>query len=68
MPRVGLGRLPNVDRAILRLAVWELIAQPDVPSAVVMDEAVELAKQYSTEKSSSFVNGVLDAIARQVRA
>jgi len=61
-------RLPNVDRAILRLAIWELVAQPDVPSAVVIDEAIELAKEYSTEKSSSFVNGVLDAIARRVRA
>ena len=60
-------RLPNVDRAILRLGVWELIAQPDVPPAVVIDEAVELAKEYSTEKSSAFVNGVLDSIARQVR-
>ncbi|MCL4118577.1 UNVERIFIED_CONTAM: hypothetical protein GTU68_046285, partial [Idotea baltica] len=62
-----LDRLPNVDRAILRLAIWELVAQPDVPSAVIMDEAVELAKEYSTEKSSSFVNGVLDAVARKVR-
>lgn len=62
-----VDRLPSIDRAILRLAIWELIAQPDVPSAVVMDEAVELAKEYSTERSSSFVNGVLDAVARQVR-
>lgn len=60
-------RLPNVDRAILRIAIWELIAQPAVPSAVVIDEAVELAKEYSTERSSSFVNGVLDSIARHVR-
>lgn len=63
----SVERLPNVDRAILRLAVWELLHQPDVPPAVVMDEAVELAKEYSTERSSSFVNGVLDAIARSVR-
>ena len=62
-----IDRLPNVDRAILRLAVWELIAQPEVPPAVVMDEAVELAKEYSTEKSSGFVNGVLDSVASQVR-
>lgn len=62
-----VDRLPNVDRAILRLAVWELLAQADVPAAVVMDEAVELAKEYSTERSSSFVNGVLDSVARQVR-
>ncbi len=64
----SVARLPNVDRAILRLAVWELLAQPDVPAAVVIDEAIELAKEYSTERSSSFVNGVLDTIARQVRA
>jgi N utilization substance protein B len=62
-----VDRLPNVDRAILRLAIWELVAQLDVPAAVVMDEAVELAKEYSTERSSSFVNGVLDSVARQVR-
>jgi len=62
-----VARLPSVDRAILRLAVWELVAQPDVPAPVVIDEAVELAKEYSTERSSSFVNGVLDAVARQVR-
>lgn len=62
-----MTRLPSVDRAILRLAVWELVAQPDVPAPVVIDEAVELAKEYSTERSSGFVNGVLDAVARQVR-
>lgn len=64
----SLTRLPSVDRAILRLAVWELIAQPSVPAAVIIDEAVELAKEYSTEKSSSYVNAVLDAVARVVRA
>ena len=56
-------RLPSVDRAILRLAVWELLARDDVPAAVVIDEAIELAKDYSTERSSGFVNGVLDAAA-----
>ena len=55
-------------RSILRLAAYELIAEPDVPVAVVIDEAVELAKQYSTEFSGGFVNGVLSTIARQVRA
>jgi len=63
----SVDRLPNVDRAILRLAVWELLAQGDIPAAVIIDEAVELAKEYSTERSSSFVNGVLDSIARSVR-
>lgn len=61
-------RMPVLDRSILRLATYELIAEPDVPVAVVIDEAVELAKQYSTEFSGGFVNGVLSTIARQVRA
>ncbi|MGD0380263.1 MAG: transcription antitermination factor NusB [Acidimicrobiales bacterium] len=60
-------RMPVLDRSILRLATYELIAEPDVPVAVVIDEAVELAKQYSTEFSGGFVNGVLSTIARQVR-
>lgn len=63
----SVDRLPAVDRAILRIAVWELTQQPEVPSAVVIDEAIELAKEYSTERSSGFVNGVLDAIAHTVR-
>jgi N utilization substance protein B len=62
-----IERMPVLDRSILRLAAYELIAQPDVPVAVVIDEAVELAKQYSTEFSGGFVNGVLSTIARQVR-
>jgi len=62
-----LDRMPVVDRTILRLATWELLSRPDVPVAVVLDEAVELAKQYSTEQSGGFVNGVLSTIATQVR-
>jgi len=62
-----VDRLPSVDRAILRLAVWELLKQAEVPSAVVIDEAIELAKEYSTERSPSFVNGVLDSIATAIR-
>ncbi len=60
-------RMPVLDRNILRLATYELIAELDTPVAVVIDEAVELAKQYSTEFSGGFVNGVLSTIARQVR-
>jgi N utilization substance protein B len=60
-------RMPVLDRSILRLATYELIAEPEVPVAVIIDEAVELAKQYSTEFSGGFVNGVLATIARQVR-
>ncbi|HVT90595.1 MAG TPA: transcription antitermination factor NusB [Tepidisphaeraceae bacterium] len=57
-------RQPGVDRAILRLAVWEL-THHDTPPKVVIDEAIELAKAYSTENSPSFVNGVLDTVLRE---
>jgi transcription antitermination factor NusB len=60
-------RMPVVDRTVLRMAVFELLHQPDVPTAVVIDEAVELAKQFSTDDSGRFVNGVLGRIARDVR-
>ncbi|HVB05445.1 MAG TPA: transcription antitermination factor NusB [Acidimicrobiales bacterium] len=63
----GLDRLPAVDRQLLRLSIYELLDQAEVPVAVVIDEAVELAKQYSTEESSRFVNGVLSAVASEVR-
>jgi N utilization substance protein B len=62
-----LSRMPVVDLAVLRLAVAELIGWPETPAAVVLDEAVELAKQYSTEESGRFVNGVLATIAAEVR-
>ena len=54
-----LARMPSVDRSILRLAAYELLYCPDVPDAVVIDEAVELAKSLSTDESPGFVNGVL---------
>jgi len=63
----ALERMPVVDRQLLRLATFELMERPDVPTAVVLDEAVELAKSYSTENSGRFVNGVLAAIAASVR-
>ena len=63
----ALDRLPTIDRQLLRLATAELLALPEVPLPVILDEAVELAKSYSTEDSSRFVNGVLSAIARVVR-
>ena len=62
-----LDRMAAVDRALLRLGAFELAHRPDVPVAVVIDEAVELAKAYSTEDSGRFVNGVLAAVARDVR-
>ena len=59
----ALARMPVIDRQLLRLATFELLCRPDVPAAVVLDEAVELAKSYSTENSGRFVNGVLAAVA-----
>ncbi|MCY4102979.1 MAG: transcription antitermination factor NusB [bacterium] len=63
----SVPRMAPVDRAILRLAVYELAHRPQTPTAVVLNEAVELANLYSTESSSRFVNGVLATVARQVR-
>ena len=59
----ALQRMPAVDRAVLRLGLYELLWQPDVPAAVAIDEAVELAKTLSTDDSPRFVNGVLGRIA-----
>ncbi|CCH33566.1 transcription antitermination factor NusB [Actinosynnema sp. NPDC047251] len=58
-----LQRMPGVDRAVLRLGLYELLWAADVPDAVAIDEAVELAKQLSTDDSPRFVNGVLGRIA-----
>ena len=66
-----LERLPAVDRAVLRVAVWELLHADDVPEPVAVDEAVELAKQLSTDDSPGFVNGVLGQVmlvTPQIRA
>ncbi len=63
----ALDRMPAVDRWILRIGCYELLAEPEVPFAVVIDEAVELAKEYSTEDSGRYVNGVLAAIAAVLR-
>ncbi|MFJ6679376.1 transcription antitermination factor NusB [Microbacterium sp. NPDC091382] len=59
-----LERMPAVDRAILRIGVWEILHNDQVPTAVAIDEAVELAKEFSTDDSGSFVHGVLARIAR----
>ncbi len=59
-----LERMPAVDRAVLRIGVWELLFNDEVPTAVAIDEAVELVKEFSTEESGSFVHGVLARIAR----
>jgi len=60
-------RMPAVDRALLRMAVYELCYQPDVPTGAVLSEVVDLAGDYSTERSSRFVNGVMSAVSGEVR-
>ncbi|MEJ7584109.1 MAG: transcription antitermination factor NusB [Acidimicrobiales bacterium] len=62
-----LERMPSLDRAVLRMATYELAHRPDVPRNVVLNEAVELAKTFSTEGSGRFVNGMLSRIADEVR-
>lgn len=63
-----LARMPAIDRNVLRIAGFELLCLPEVPVAVVLDEAVELAKRFSTDDSGRFVNGVLSALAIELRA
>lgn len=58
-----VGRMPPIDRNVLRIALWELRHRSDTPVAVVISEAVRLAKLYSTERSGGFVNGVLARLA-----
>ena len=60
-----LDRLASVDKAVLRLATYELIYMADIPSNVTINEAVEIAKNYGTEESGRFVNGILDRIRGQ---
>lgn len=62
-----LERMARVDRNILRIATYELLHEADVPKAVVIDEAIEVAKRFGSEESAAFVNGVLDRIATQAR-
>ena len=62
-----LDRIAPVDRTILRLGAYELAHEKQTPAAVVLDEAVELAKRFGEEDSPAFVNGVLDAIRKRVR-
>jgi N utilization substance protein B len=63
----SLQRLGVLERAILRLAAYELLRELDVPSAVVIDEAVESAKRFCSDEAGSLVNGVLGSLARTVR-
>ena len=63
-----LARMPVLDLNVLRLGAYELAHRPDVPVAVVIDEAVELVKRFSTDDSGRFVNGVLSALVGDLRA
>ncbi len=57
-----MDRMPAIDRNILRMALYEILHHPETPGAVVMNEAIELARRFSSEDSAEFVNGVLDGI------
>ena len=61
--RWRVERMPPVDRNVLRIALWELRHRPNTPRAVVISEAVRMAKAYSTERSGGFVNGVLSKLS-----
>ena len=63
-----LERMPAVDRNVVRLALYELLHEPETPPAVVINEALELARRFSSEDSVEFVNGVLDAIRKKTLA
>lgn len=65
--RWSLERMPVIDRNLARIATFELAHRPEIPVAVAISEAVELAKRYSTDDSGRFVNGVLGRIAEEVR-
>jgi transcription antitermination factor NusB len=62
-----LSRMSQVDRNILRLAVYQIDSCPDIPGKVILNEAIEMARKYSTEQSPRFVNGVLDAVLKLSR-
>jgi N utilization substance protein B len=62
-----LDRMPTIDRNILRIAAYELLYEPDLPISIIIDEAVELAKTYSTDEARRFINGVLSTVASRVR-
>lgn len=65
--RWALERMPVVDKNLLRVAVYELMAAPEVPTAVVINEAIELAKDLSTDESGRFINGILGRAAEELR-
>lgn len=64
----ALNRMPALDRALLRLATWEILYNDDVDSAVAINESIELAKEFSTDESAKFINGVLARITEYKNA
>jgi N utilization substance protein B len=58
----AMSRMAAVDRNVLRLAAYELAARPDTPVGVVIDEAIEIVRKYSTEEATRFINGILDSL------
>ena len=62
-----LERMTVIDRMVLRLGVYEMLAEPETPSKVIINEAIELARSYSGEEAVGFVNGVLDAVRKELR-
>lgn len=61
-----LERMAAVDRCIIRLGTWELLARPEIPARATINEAIEIARRYGSEESTAFVNGVLDRVAREI--
>ncbi len=62
-----LERMPTIDRNILRLAIYEMLHESNVPKVVIVDEAIELAKKFGSENSGRFVNGLLDGVLQSER-
>lgn len=67
-PLWPIGKINKIDLAVLRNAVYELVIEPDIPTKVVIDEAIEIAKEYGSESSPSFINGVLGKIVENTKS
>lgn len=63
-----LDRIAHVDRIVMRIAIAELLSFPEIPPKVTINEAIEIVKRYSTDKSGTFVNGILDAVLDELKA
>jgi len=63
-----IGRINKIDLALMRLAIYEMLCEPDVPIGTAVNEAVEMAKEYGADESAAFVNGVLGNVAREIRS